>query len=65
MLDLVKVFKDFYDPKDFVKFKFGANKGQKMMSFTDAKKKNNKHLKGCAHTTIIGSCHGPTADSRA
>ena len=50
MLDLVEVFKDFYDPKDFVEFGSGADRGQKMMSFTDAEKKNNKHPKGCAHT---------------
>ena len=33
-----------------MKFESGADRGQKMMSFTDAKKKNNKHSKGCAHT---------------
>ena len=49
MLDLVEVFKDFYDPKDFVEFGSGALRGQKVMSYTDDEKKNNKHPKGYAH----------------
>ena len=50
MLDLVEVFSDFYDPKDFVQFGTGADRGLKMMKYTKGEFRKHKHPSSYNHT---------------